>query len=153
MIARTNKSLDLTWNLDLPDAIVEISLIPADTETQTFFTNSVKTLTELVPGTHYQIVMFPKFGETFGDYILLESGTFLGSYEFQTVFEDEVGSIFGTIKGRCSTLYATITQQDPPRTAEQPQYINDDCIEFEFVNDDNDREVTFYFVFRFLTPG
>ncbi|XP_075262784.1 uncharacterized protein LOC142354390 [Convolutriloba macropyga] len=114
VIGRTNKSLDLTWNLDLPDAIVEISLIPADTETQTFFTNSVKTLTELVPGTHYQIVMFPKFGETFGDYILFESGTFLGSYEFQTLFEDEVGSIFGTIKGRCSTLYATLAQQDPP---------------------------------------
>ena len=153
VIGQSNTTLDLIWELDLQDAIVEITPIPADTDVQTFFANSDKTLTNLVPGTSYRLLLFPKFWDTFGDYVTIDADTKLGLGDYFTEFESDHGTFQGTLTGRCETAYASVQPTDFTLTSEVPQQINKNCDEFSWVNDRNEHFVTFYFFFSGLTPG
>ena len=104
VIEHTSTTFNLTWQVDLDDAFVEISVDPTDIDMQTFYADSDKILTNLVPGTSYDILLFPVYEQTYGDYVTIHATTEIGDVEFSTEFNIDTAVVQGYVIGRCDII-------------------------------------------------
>ena len=124
LLAKNETWANLSWQVDLSDAFTEIIVSPKDidsqrVESEIFF---LFELFGLVPGTSYQMALYPKFGETYGDYSLIEFTTNISDPVIDYLFTPYSLTIHGNLTGRC-TLMSLLIEENMSRrlkTCDQP---------------------------------
>ena len=111
-MAKNETWANLTWHVDLADAFTEVFVFPTDiaSERVDAVNHFNVQLQNLVPGTSYQIALYPKFGETYGDYQKIDFTTNISQPVIDILFTSYYLTIEGNLTGRCTLLNAVIEE-------------------------------------------
>ena len=112
LLAKNETWANLTWHVDLADAFTEVFVFPTDiaSEKVDAVNHFNFQLENLVPGTSYQIALYPKFGETYGDYQRIDFTTNISQPVIDILFTSYYLTIEGNLTGRCTLLNAVIEE-------------------------------------------
>ena len=124
LVGHNDTWANLSWRVDLTDAFTDIFVSPRDIESQRVDSENIfqLNLLDLVPGTSYQIALYPKFGETYGDYSLIHFTTNISDPIIDYLFTPYSLTIHGNLTGRCTLMSLLIKETMSRRfkTCDQP---------------------------------